>query len=142
MVKSHTPSSPGSETVEAPTLSEHVNTVKDAFVDQLGDTAQRIKALSPKSGALSHLGKNVQSRLVRSEDYLRDRTAADLVSDLISLVRRHPLPFVLGAVGAGIGLLVSGKKAPMRQASTSPSAKKRPMTPRASGGHQGASVTH
>lgn len=91
----------------APSLSDQVNTVKDALVDQLGVTAEKIKALSPKGGALSRLGSTLEDGLSRSESYLRDRTAADLASDLVSLVRRYPFPIAFGAVGAGIGAFVT-----------------------------------
>ncbi len=102
----------GHEVQEASTFTAQFDAAKAALAGQLDDAAQRVKALSPKSGALARVGTSVQGSLSNTERYLRSHSATDLVSDFTTVVQRYPLPFVLGAIGVAIGILVTGRTPP------------------------------
>ncbi len=87
----------------------HLDSARTVFVEQIKDLTKRIEALTPKRGALSDASKYVTARLTKTSEFFEQRTAAEMGSQAIDLVRKNYIPIALSVVGAGVGVFLVKK---------------------------------
>lgn len=88
---------------------QQLDLVKDGFATQIGDIAEKVRVLAPKDGGLGRASEFVVGNLSSAQSFLGNRSTSQVVTYTLAVLRRNPIPFAFGAIGAAFGVLVSHK---------------------------------
>lgn len=86
---------------------DHLNLAKETLTEHLAGIAEKIKALTPKSGSVGKAGHLVSKGLTSVTEYLNAHTASDLSGDVVALVKKYPFRISATLGGAGLGFFLA-----------------------------------
>jgi hypothetical protein len=83
-------------------VGERAESAKTAVGGRMKDLAGRLRERAPEEGMIGSAAQGVARTLEDGGEYLQEHNFGDMAKDVTDVVRTHPIPSVLVALGLGI----------------------------------------
>jgi hypothetical protein len=83
-------------------VGERAESAKSAVGGRMKDLGGRLRERAPEEGMIGTAAQGVARTLEGGGEYLQEHNFGDMAEDLTDVIRTHPIPSVLVAIGLGI----------------------------------------